>query len=141
VATDPNVLQTVPFLTVTDIEASVRFYAEGLGFAVTNRWVDKGKLRWCWLQRGGAALMLQEDVAIEHDYWTPAGEPSGGITLYFICADAIAIYQELTARGIEASTPTVGNAMWVTEVEDPDGYQLAFESSTDAPEDTVYDGA
>jgi hypothetical protein len=28
--------------------------------------------------------------------------------------------------------------MWVTSLEDPDGYQLDFESPTDAPEETEY---
>jgi hypothetical protein len=27
---------------------------------VKNKWIDEGKLRWCWLEIGDAALMLQE---------------------------------------------------------------------------------
>jgi lactoylglutathione lyase len=34
--------------------------------------------------------------------------------------------------------PFVGNAMWVTLVQDPDGYKLEFESFTDVPEETVF---
>jgi lactoylglutathione lyase len=77
---ESNVQQAVPFFLVQNIEASVRFYVEGLGFRLTNKWVDQGKLRWCWLELGEAAIMLQEF--------------------------------------------------------DPDGYQLFFESVTDAPEET-----
>jgi catechol 2,3-dioxygenase-like lactoylglutathione lyase family enzyme len=36
--------------------------------------------------------------------------------------------------------PFVGNGMWVTEIRDPDGYQLCFESPTDAPEESEYHG-
>ena len=36
--------------------------------------------------------------------------------------------------------PHVGNAMWVTEVSDPDGYHLLFESPTDVAEETVFAG-
>lgn len=25
---------------------------------MTNKWIDEGKLRWCWLALGAAALML-----------------------------------------------------------------------------------
>jgi catechol 2,3-dioxygenase-like lactoylglutathione lyase family enzyme len=50
----------VPFFLVTNIEESVRYYVDGLGFEMTNKWIDEGKLRWCWLERGGVALMLQE---------------------------------------------------------------------------------
>jgi lactoylglutathione lyase len=122
-----NVHQVVPFFGVADIELSVRFYTDGLGFTVTHRWVDEGKLRWCWLQLGGAALMLQELEA----------KVGTGMSLYFICDDAIAKYHEMIGRGIDAKRPFVGNGMWVTGVVDPDGYQLHFESTTDAPEESV----
>ncbi|MFN8003611.1 MAG: VOC family protein, partial [Acidobacteriota bacterium] len=59
-SSEPNVKQAVPFFGVTDIEASVRFYVDGIGFKLTKQWVDNGKLRWGWLELGTAALMLQE---------------------------------------------------------------------------------
>ena len=55
-----NVKQAVPFFNVTDIETSLRFYVEGLGGVVTNQWVPEGRIRWCWVRLGDAALMLQE---------------------------------------------------------------------------------
>ena len=136
--TEPNVRQTVPFLGVSDMGASLRFYVDGLGFKVPHKWIDEGVLRWCWLQRGGAALMLQEFRTEGHDSWVPEGKVGEGVSIYFICQDALAIYHEVTARGVEASTPFVGNAMWVVGMSDPDGYQLYFESDTDVPEETVY---
>ena len=42
----------------------------------------------------------------------------------------------LREQGIAATEPQVGNAMWVTELWDPDGYRLLFESATDVPEET-----
>jgi catechol 2,3-dioxygenase-like lactoylglutathione lyase family enzyme len=56
--TATNVKLAVPFFRVSNIEASVRYYVEGLGFELTKKWIDEGKLRWCWLQIGDAALML-----------------------------------------------------------------------------------
>lgn len=44
----------------------------------------------------------------------------------------------MSAKGIQASVPFVGNGMWVTSLADPDGYQLEFESLTDVPEDTLF---
>jgi hypothetical protein len=55
-----------------------------------------------------------------------------------MCADAIAIYRDLVARGVPAERPFVGNGLWVTSVRDPDGYRLDFESPTDAPEETRF---
>ena len=59
-AIEPNVRQAVPFFGVTDIEQSVRFYVDGLGFKKTKEWTPEGKLRWCWLELDDAAIMLQE---------------------------------------------------------------------------------
>ncbi len=57
-----NVQQAVPFFGVSSMEASLRFYVDGLGFVMTKQWTPDGpdKVRWCWLQHGNAALMLQE---------------------------------------------------------------------------------
>jgi len=131
-----NVRAVVPFLNVTDMEASVRYYVDGLGFTIMHRWVVEGKLRWCWLALGGAALMLQEFAREGHGSWAPTGKLGEGVSLCFICEDAISIYHDLKSRGIDASEPQVGNRMWVTSLSDPDGYRLNFESATDVAEDT-----
>jgi lactoylglutathione lyase len=138
-ATDvPNVRQAVPFFNVKDIEASLRFYVDGLGFTITRRWDPGGRIRWCWLELGGVAVMLQE-------YWKdgqPGGWPTGplgqGVSICFMCADAIALYHDSKARGLNPPRPFVGNNLWVASFIDPDGYRLDFESPTNAPEETVY---
>jgi lactoylglutathione lyase len=133
-APQPNVRQAVPFFMVTDIQRSVRYYVDDLGFAMTKQWTPEGKLRWCWLEIGSAAIMLQES----HE---PLVSPGIGVSICFQCEDALAIYRDLTARGVEAKRPFVGNAMWVTSVTDPDGYRLDFESPTNAPEESEYEDA
>ncbi len=121
-----NVHRTVPLLAVADIARSVAFYCDGLGFRVVNRWEPNGQLAWCWLARGQAALMLQQ--ATDED---PPPETWGhGIHLYFICDDADALYSGITARGIQASKPSVTfYGMNQTHLTDPDGYRLCFETA------------
>jgi len=132
---DDNVQQVVPLFGVVSMEASLRFYVDALGFEMKNRWIDEGKLRWCWLQLGGAALMLQE----YRTEWIPSGKLGEGVSLNFQCRDAIAFYHEVGARGTPAvKKPFVGNGMWVVQFTDPDGYQVFFESLTDVPEETEY---
>jgi len=70
--TAANVKQAVPFFHVSNIKESLRFYVEGLGFAMTKKWTDEGKLRWCCLEIGDAALMLQEFRKEGHDSWKPS---------------------------------------------------------------------
>jgi len=135
---EANVQQAVPLFAVTNIETSVRYYVDGLGFAMTRVWFDDGKLRWCWLNQGGAALMLQEFPREGVDARVPPVNPGDGVTIYFVCSDAIAMYRAITSRGIQASRPVVENGMWITSLVDPDGYSIAFESYTDAPEDAVF---
>ena len=132
-----NVTQAVPFFGVRDMEASLRFYVDGLGFEKTRQWIDEGKLRWCWLDLGGAAVMLQEF----RPEFVPAGTFGQGLSICFLCKDALALYREFRARGLDPKRPFVGNGLWVTEIADPDGYQLFFESPTDAEEESVYEDA
>jgi catechol 2,3-dioxygenase-like lactoylglutathione lyase family enzyme len=138
--TAPNVKQAVPFFMVTSIDTSLRFYVDGLGAVMTNQWTPEGRIEWCWLQLGNAALMLQEYRQREDHPGRPDGSLGQGVSVCFMCADAITIYHELIARGIGAQRPFVGNGLWVTSVRDPDGYRLDFESPTDVPEETVYQG-
>lgn len=126
-----NVEQAVPFFMVSDMERSIRFYVDGLGFEKTKEWIDEGRLRWCWLELGGAALMLQ-------DYRpgrAPAEKRGVGVSVCFQCRDALELYRQFTSRGLQVQEPFVGNRMWVTILSDPDGYKLDFESPTDAPEE------
>lgn len=133
-----NVQQAVPFFGILDMDAALRFYVDGLGFKVTKQWIDDGKLRWCWMELGTASVMLQEYRTERHYTWAPTSKVGVGVTICFICADALAIYRETLARGLQPSKPFVGNGMWVTTLIDPDGYRLDFESYTDAPEGSEY---
>ena len=134
IATEANVQQAVPFFMVHDIEASLRFYVDGLGFRKTMEWTPDGKLEWCWLEQGGAAVMLQEYPKS----YVPNDKLGIGVSVCFMCRDAITLYKEFKALGVDARRPFVGNGLWVTETVDPDGYRLAFESPSDAPEETEY---
>jgi len=50
----------------------------------------------------------------------------------------LSIYRESRSRGLEPRKPFVGNALWVVNFKDPDGYVICFESPTDVPEETEY---
>src|SRR4029450_12628997 len=87
----PNIRQAVPLFGVKDIEASLRFYVDGLGFAVARGWEPEGRIRWCWLERDRVAVMLQE-------YWKdgrPGGQPAGvlgqGVCICLVGGGGIAV--------------------------------------------------
>lgn len=129
-----GVKEAVPFFNVTDMEASLRFWRDGLGFKVAMTWEPGGRIAWCRLERDGGALMLQE--------YTPGRRPEGklgsGVSVCFMCTDALALHEETAARGLAVrAEPFVGNGLWVVGFVDPDGYVVEFESDTDVPEDTT----
>jgi hypothetical protein len=112
---------------------------ETAGFAMTHQWVHEGKLRWCCLQLGDASLMLQEFWKEGPHANVPEEKLGVGVSICFVCEDALEIYRDVTHQGVKAATPFVGNGMWNTSLNDPDGYRLEFESYTDVPEGTEFD--
>ena len=136
----PNLKQAVPFFGVNSMEVSLAFYVAGLGFEMKRQWVPDaiddnadGRVRWCWLQRGAAAIMLQEFPRGRR----PTEVLGVGVNVCFECEDALALYREFNSRGIKAQKrPFVGNGLWVVRLLDPDGYHIEFESPSDAPEET-----
>jgi lactoylglutathione lyase len=137
-ATNPlpaqNVQFVVPFFMVADIPTSLRFYIDGLGFTLKNKWTPHSpdQIIWCWLELGGASLMLQQ--------YTPGRIPAEtrgvGSSIWFQCKDSVVLYREFLSRGLSPKEPFVGNGLWDVSITDPDGYHLHFESPTSVPEET-----
>ena len=145
--TTVNVKQAVPFFGVSNMESSLRFYVDGLGFKMKRWWIpdqadgqddykSDGRIRWCWLELGEAAIMLQEFLPERQ----PKETLGSGLNVCFQCEDALALYREFKSRGIQTlKRPSVGNRLWVVPVTDPDGYRMEFSSPTDAPEESVFE--
>lgn len=117
-----KITQTVPLFDVADVDKSIEFYVDGLGFELQDKWVEDDVLRWCRVEHGDSALMLQKTQG------EPPANRGPGLTLYFICEDAKAAHQEFKERGVQVGEPFVGNNMDVFYFKDPDGYRLSFES-------------
>lgn len=132
-----NVQTAIPFFHVADMAKSLAFYVDGLGFEIKLKWEPRGTIEWCSIDLGNASLMLQcpPNDGVER---TPIANPGQGVTICFICRDAIAIYRSAKANGLDPERPFVGNGMWVTTLKDPDGYNILFESLTDVAEGTEY---
>ncbi len=132
-----NLQQAVPFFSVSNMNNSLRFYKDGLGFEIMLSWIPKTEIEWCNLQRDGVNLMLQEfkkgtNVILSEVL------PGQGVSICIMCHDALSLYHEFLSKGIEVEEPFVGNGLWVVGLTDPDGYKLFFESATNVPEQTTY---
>ncbi|MCC4295234.1 hypothetical protein [Brevundimonas aurantiaca] len=79
--------------------------------------------------------MLQEYV-LGHQ---PEGERGLGVSVCFMCKDALRIYRDAVDKGLSPQKPFVGNGLWVVGFRDPDDYNIVFESPTDVEEEVEYD--
>jgi catechol 2,3-dioxygenase-like lactoylglutathione lyase family enzyme len=114
-----------PVLHVTDVEASLHFYVNRLGFTSPWRYEEDGKVHVAQVDRQGCALILA-------DTWPE----KIGKGLMFISVNveqetreaAIAALDALRAE-LEAKGVSVKEGSWgyrILVVDDPDGNQLFF---------------
>ena len=136
-ATDiPNVRQAVPFFNVKNIQASLRFYVEGLGFTVTREWIPERQLRWCCLSSYGGAQCFNSN-------WK-GGQPEGACSFSVrACPSASCARCHRHLSPSEDARAEVDQASCRQQLMGhiayrSGGYRLAFESPTDVSEDTVY---
>jgi lactoylglutathione lyase len=129
-----QVHEVVPFLHPVSMEKSLAFYRDLLGFRIALAWPSNDDVRWCRLEHGHAALMLQQPGDLHQ---RPAGTSLGqGLSLTFTCSNALAVYDAVVDAGVVVEEPMVGNHMWVVTLCDPDGCRIEFESPTLDPEES-----
>ncbi len=123
----PPIRSLAPLLVVKDISRSVDFYSNKLDFTVTEQWSPDGDLKWCRLERGNSAIMLQQ--ACDED--GPSEGRGRGVIFYFNCDDANAEHERLAALGVDIDPPKVAfYGMNQLYLHDPDDYQLCFQNCT-----------
>jgi len=115
-----------PTLTVDDIQRSVRFYSDVLGFFVGEQWKDDGGvLRGVRLKAGVCVLGLSQDD------WAKGRDRKKGDGVRVWCEtaqDVDALATRIKAAGVRLTEgPT--NQPWGARslsVDDPDGYHLTI---------------
>ena len=93
---------------------------DGLGFTITRQSTLMAESVG-WLELGRVAVMLQEYWKVGRPRGWPTGPLGQGVSICFMCADAIAVYHDWKARGLTPSRPFVGNDLSVTFLIGPDG--------------------
>ena len=111
-----------PVLHVTDVEASLRFYVNRLGFTSPWRYEEDGRMSVVQVERQGCALILS-------DHWPEkVGKGLMFISLNVEREAQIAALDALRAE-LEANGVPVRDGSWgyrLLVVDDPDGNQLFF---------------
>jgi catechol 2,3-dioxygenase-like lactoylglutathione lyase family enzyme len=114
-----------PILNVTDVEASLRFYVDQLGFTSPWRYDEGGRLYVAQVDRQGCSIILANTwpekmgkgllfISLNVEPATPEAET----------AALDELRTELEARGVAVKEGSWGYRLLV--VDDPDGNQLLF---------------
>ena len=99
-----NIQYSTPLFMVSNMEASLKFYVDGLGFKVRNNWTPRGKIEWCWLQREGGSIMLQEARITTEKPYLSGNKPGAGLSIWFQCKDSLILYHEFLDNGINSAS-------------------------------------
>jgi len=118
-----------PVLHVSDVEASLRFYIDRLGFTSPWHYDDDGRARVAQVDRQGCALILSDQWPAKVGKGlmfislnvSPNDEPE---TREAAVAALDALRAELEAKGAPVKESSWGYRLLV--VDDPDGNQLFF---------------
>jgi glyoxylase I family protein len=130
---EPVIGRVTPLLEVFDMQQSLRFYRDLLGFKVVSSSPEMG---WCMLQSGSVYVMLNaaydadderpEQPVAERQRW------HRDLTLYFD-ADPNVVHARLVESGWNVRPPYAAPyGMLQLNTEDPDGYSIAFVMPLDA---------
>lgn len=114
-----------PSFTVDDLDRSLRFYTDVLGFVVAERWTDGDVLRGVMLKAGSCQL------GITQDDWAKGRDRTKGLGMRIWCTtaqDVDALAERIvTAGGQLTNGPT--DLPWggrSLSIEDPDGFALTI---------------
>src|SRR5437016_3193484 len=114
-----------PVLHVSDVEASLRFYVERLGFTSPWRYGEDGRTHVAQVERQGCTLILAdtwpEKTGKAVTFVSLNTEPA---TATGTTAAVDALRAELEAKGVAVKDGSWGYRLLV--VDDPDGNQLFF---------------
>ncbi len=109
--------------TVSDLDRSVAWYRDVLGFVVGERWVDGGKIRGIQMKAGSCDIMLgQDDFAKGRDRTKGAGFRLWVATVQ----DIIAVAARVKAKGwtLEREPSETPWGDWAFALSDPDGFKI-----------------
>jgi catechol 2,3-dioxygenase-like lactoylglutathione lyase family enzyme len=121
----------IPMLSVSDLNRTISFYCDRLGFHVVNKLGDP-ELTWCMLARDGTKLMFNRPPAEE---MKDLPQRTKDFQIFYFYPDNVeALHAAWKAKRLpvtELRVTTYG--MKEFELRDPDGYWLWFGQESDEP--------
>lgn len=117
--------QITPSFTATDLQRSIAFYRDVLGFLVGEEWRENGALAGCEIHAGAVTFMLGQD-----DFAKGKDRPKGIGTRVWChtTQDLDRLAGEIKARGgvLDQEPQLMPWGDRVFMISDPDGFKLTF---------------
>ncbi len=125
-------IDVTPNLIVSDIDRSLAFYRDVLGFSVVTSVPDAAPFVFVWLQRDGVTVFLNSIASVRDEHPELAARPLGGTATLFITIEAAspadgvdALYEAVRSKA-RVIMPLKDQFYGMREfgIEDPDGYVI-----------------
>ncbi len=114
-----------PSMTASDLERSIKFYVDGLGFSITDRHEEGGQLRFVMLKAGEAEIGLGQD-----DFAKGRDRSKGvGMRLWLTTTQDLHALAEQAKRAGFPPDNEVAALPWGPlgfAITDPDGFKLTI---------------
>jgi len=118
-----------PSLTATDLQRSIAFYRDVLGFIIGDEWREKGALLGVELHAGAVTFMLSQDD------FAKGRDRQKGVGTRFYCSTAQDIDRfagQIRERGgvLDQEPKDMPWGARVFMISDPDGFKLTFQQES-----------
>ena len=122
-----------PNLMVKNVNKSIEFYCNILGFSLVQTVPESGEPDWGMVEKDGFFVMFQKEESIKQEYPELNSQNSGGaLTFYIKISDIQEFYNKI------CSLTDVSHEMHKTfydadefDITDPDGFILVFSESSE----------
>ena len=118
-----------PNLMVNDVEETIEYYTDVLGFTLLRTVPETGNLNWAMVKLNDVVIMFQSTTSLKSDLPRLKGEkPGGGLTFYIKVDRVSEIHEELFNNEAEIISELESTFYDTIEfsVADLNGYILTF---------------
>jgi catechol 2,3-dioxygenase-like lactoylglutathione lyase family enzyme len=125
--TTKNLVSISPFFIVKDLQASVAFYRERLGFEIDFQGPE-GDVAYARVSRDGIGIMLKTISPEVLPCPNHTRHPWARWDAYIYTLDPDTLFDEFRKRGVSfvKTLSFIDDGLWGFEINDADGYVLAF---------------
>ena len=124
----PQFKKLTPNLLVANVERSLAFYVDTLGFARGMTVPDASPFLFASVTSGGVEIFFNDAAAAVKEYPAFAGKPIGATGTMFIELEGVDALHERISSSVTITMPLVNQFYGMREfaILDPDGYVITF---------------